>query len=119
MQSLKPTIQQAGTKDVLPNPIAASTFGCHGNPVAGESSRDIQVEKGTSNTRHDTHDSISQPPALSYEQRTSFLRNGPADSEVGSTKNLPPSIDADDVLPDDSSLSYIGMPRDSTNVVEP
>lgn len=97
----------------MPYAIATSKSSSQVDLVPRQNTRTSHVDKSTPNVHHDIRGSASQPVPLSNSQGTSCSSNIPADSGVERSHVLPPPEDAEDPLPDDSPMTYIGKPPDS------
>ena len=106
---MQSTTQHGHDKHALPCAIATSESTSPDNLVASQNVLDSQVDKSITNAHRNTHGSVSQLMGHSNGQRLSPLNNSNTDLGGSSSKGLSAPSNAEDALPDDSSLSYIGM----------
>ena len=108
--ALQSTLQQGNDTHVLPYAIATSESTSPDNQVAIQNVQDSLVEKSITDAHRNERGAASQLMGLSRGQRLSSSKNSNTDSGGDHSKGIPAPSGAEEPLPDDNSLSYIGMP---------
>jgi hypothetical protein len=105
VQTSQPTTQR---DDKLQYATPLSRTSDQNASVGGQHVQD-QIDNSITHVHHDALDPASQLVGLSEAQREITLRNCITSFGGDGSKDDPASTEVEEVLPDDSSLSYIGM----------